>query len=121
MKKKFLISCLIAVFAIGCMITLAFFMKDQIRDWSKKHIFYKVTKQEEELSRLVGRYTEKDKNVLIHLNHEDTRVIPYKKLNDEEISDHWWYFEEILLIEQNIGISGNLLLHNKDCGFQIVR
>lgn len=86
MKKKFLISCLIVVFVIGCMITLAFLMKDQIRDWSKKHIFYKVTKQEDELSRLIGRYAEKDKNVLIHLDHEDNRVIPYKKLNDEEIS-----------------------------------
>lgn len=100
---------ILRILLIGAgIVALLFALRNQIRELSKKYIFYQVTRHEDELSQLIGRYTEcaeENHSFCIHVSNRDEssdRVF-YKKLGDKQVSDAFRRFNLIAILYDEEG------------------
>ncbi len=90
------------LFISAGLIALLFALKNPIKELCKKYVFYEVIKHEDELSQLIGRYTECAKengDFYIHISNRDERSnrVFYKKLEDKQVSDAFKRFNLIAI------------------------
>lgn len=109
LKRRKIMWCCVCIVLIGVITIIGLrlpLIENHMRKIAQKYVSCKVTKKENELFNLIGKYTDEGKNIYIHYNDENENVVPYKKLNDEEITA---VFKEFHLICIRYDEKGNVV------------
>lgn len=106
LKRRKIMWCCVCIVLIGVITIIGLrlpLIENHMRKIAQKYVSCKVTKKENELFNLIGKYTDEGKNIYIHYNDENENVVftiyPYMELLIDGYENGFFYSKEDKPIE----------------------